>query len=86
MAFEHSLSVALDGFTLHAATRAGGLDGQGREALLNTRHSGGLSISSKTESACVAGPTRHFASTTSERRTRLFIVRVYHQRRERIAR
>ena len=34
MAFEHPLSVALDGFTLHAATRAGGLDAAGREALL----------------------------------------------------
>jgi hypothetical protein len=34
MTFERPLSVALDGFTLHAATRAGGLDGKGREALL----------------------------------------------------
>ena len=34
MAFERPLSVALDGFTLHAATRAGGLDEAGREALL----------------------------------------------------
>jgi putative transposase len=34
MAVERPLSVALDGFTLHAATRAGGLDVQGREALL----------------------------------------------------
>jgi hypothetical protein len=34
MVFERPLSVALDGFTLHAATRAGGLDTQGREALL----------------------------------------------------
>jgi hypothetical protein len=34
MAFERPLCVALDGFTLHAATRAGGLDEQGREALL----------------------------------------------------
>ena len=32
--FERPLCVALDGFTLHAATRAGGLDEQGREALL----------------------------------------------------
>jgi len=34
MVFEGPLCVALDGFTLHAATRAGGLDEQGREALL----------------------------------------------------
>ena len=34
MVFERPLCVALDGFTLHAATRAGGLDQQGREALL----------------------------------------------------
>ena len=34
MVFERPLCVALDGFTLHAATRAGGLDEQGREALL----------------------------------------------------
>jgi hypothetical protein len=34
MAFERPQCVALDGFTLHAATRAGGLDEQGREALL----------------------------------------------------
>ena len=34
MVFERPLCVALDGFTLHAATRAGGGDGQGREALL----------------------------------------------------
>ena len=32
--FEKSLCAALDGFTLHAATRAGALDGEGREALL----------------------------------------------------
>jgi hypothetical protein len=34
MVSERPLCVALDGFTLHAATRAGGLDEQGREALL----------------------------------------------------
>ena len=34
MVFERPLCVALDGFTLHAATRAGGLDEPGREALL----------------------------------------------------
>ena len=34
MVFEGPLCVALEGFTLHAATRAGGLDEQGREALL----------------------------------------------------
>ena len=34
MRFERPLCVALDGFTLHAATRAGGLDAEGREALL----------------------------------------------------
>jgi len=34
MVFERPLCVALDGFTLHAATRAGGLDEAGREALL----------------------------------------------------
>jgi hypothetical protein len=34
MVFERPLCVALDGFTLHAATRAGGLDAPGREALL----------------------------------------------------
>ena len=34
MVFERPLCVALDGFTLHAATRAGGLDAAGREALL----------------------------------------------------
>jgi len=32
--FERPLCVALDGFTLHAATRAGGFDDEGREALL----------------------------------------------------
>ena len=34
MVFERPLCVALDGFTLHAATRAGGRGEQGREALL----------------------------------------------------
>ncbi len=34
MVFERPLCVALDGFTLHAATRAGGGDEPGREALL----------------------------------------------------
>ena len=34
MVFERPLCVALDGLTLHAATRAGGLDEEGREALL----------------------------------------------------
>jgi hypothetical protein len=34
MVFERPLCVALDGFTLHGATRAGGLDEPGREALL----------------------------------------------------
>jgi hypothetical protein len=34
MVFERPLCVALDGFTLHAATRAGGLDAPGREVLL----------------------------------------------------
>lgn len=34
MKFERPLCVALDGFTLHAATRAGGQDPEGREALL----------------------------------------------------
>ncbi|CAN5923895.1 hypothetical protein BH11MYX4_BH11MYX4_40350 [soil metagenome] len=34
MEFERPLCVALDGFTLHAATRAGGLDDAGREGLL----------------------------------------------------
>jgi hypothetical protein len=34
LVFERPLCVALDGFTLHAATRAGGLDETGREALL----------------------------------------------------
>jgi len=34
MRFERPLCVALDGFTLHAATRAGGQDAEGREALL----------------------------------------------------
>jgi hypothetical protein len=34
MVFERPLCVALDGFTLHAATRAGGHDETGREALL----------------------------------------------------
>jgi hypothetical protein len=34
MVFERPLCVALDGFTLHAATRAGGHDDAGREALL----------------------------------------------------
>jgi Putative transposase len=32
--FDKPLCAALDGFTLHAATRAGGLDPEGREALL----------------------------------------------------
>lgn len=34
LAFEGRLCASLDGFTLHAATRAGGLDEPGREALL----------------------------------------------------
>ena len=34
LSFDKPLCVALDGFTLHAATRAGALDGHGREALL----------------------------------------------------
>ena len=34
LAFDKPLCASLDGFTLHAATRAGGLDAQGREALL----------------------------------------------------
>ena len=34
LAYEKLLCAALDGFTLHAATRAGGHDEQGREALL----------------------------------------------------
>ena len=34
MAYEKPLCVSEDGFTLHAATRAGGLDTAGREALL----------------------------------------------------
>ncbi len=33
MTFERPLSVALDGSTRHAATRAGGLDVTGREAI-----------------------------------------------------
>jgi hypothetical protein len=39
MKFEraHGLCVALDGFALHAATRAGRFDEQGREALLTSR-------------------------------------------------
>ncbi len=34
LAYDKPLCASLDGFTLHAATRAGGLDDQGREALL----------------------------------------------------
>ena len=34
LAYDKPLCVSLDGFTLHAATRAGGLDAEGREALL----------------------------------------------------
>jgi hypothetical protein len=34
LSFDKPLCVALDGFTLHAATRAGALDAHGREALL----------------------------------------------------
>ena len=34
LAYDQPLCVSLDGFTLHAATRAGGLDATGREALL----------------------------------------------------
>ena len=34
LAFDKPLCVSLDGFTLHAATRAGGADAEGREALL----------------------------------------------------
>jgi hypothetical protein len=34
MVFERELCVALDGFTLHAATRAGGAHAEGRESLL----------------------------------------------------
>ena len=34
LAYDKPLCASLDGFTLHAATRAGGLDAEGREALL----------------------------------------------------
>ena len=34
LAYDKPLCASLDGFTLHAATRAGGLDPAGREALL----------------------------------------------------
>jgi len=34
LAFDKPLCASVDGFTLHAATRAGGLDGRAREALL----------------------------------------------------
>ena len=34
LAYDKPLCVSLDGFTLHAATRAGALDSAGREALL----------------------------------------------------
>ena len=34
LAYDKPLSASLDGFTLHAATRAGALDQAGREALL----------------------------------------------------
>jgi Putative transposase len=34
LAYDKPLCASLDGFTLHAATRAGGLDPEGREALL----------------------------------------------------
>ena len=34
LAYDKPLCASLDGFTLHAATRAGGLDVEGREALL----------------------------------------------------
>ncbi len=34
LAYDKPLCASLDGCTLHAATRAGGLDGEGREALL----------------------------------------------------
>lgn len=34
LSFDKPLCASLDGFTLHAATRAGGLDAEGREALL----------------------------------------------------
>jgi len=34
LAYDKPLCASLDGFTLHAATRAGGLDASGREALL----------------------------------------------------
>lgn len=34
LTFDKPLCAALDGFTLHAATRAGALDAAGREALL----------------------------------------------------
>ena len=34
LAYDKPLCASLDGFTLHAATRAGGLDAAGREALL----------------------------------------------------
>ena len=34
LAYEKPQCASLDGFTLHAATRAGGLDAEGREALL----------------------------------------------------
>ena len=34
LTYDKALCASLDGFTLHAATRAGGLDAEGREALL----------------------------------------------------
>jgi hypothetical protein len=34
LAYDEPLCASLDGFTLHAATRAGGLDAEGHEALL----------------------------------------------------
>ena len=37
LAYDKPLCASLDGFTLHAATRAGALDPAGREALLRYR-------------------------------------------------
>jgi hypothetical protein len=34
LAYDKPLCASIDGFSLHAATRAGGLDAEGREALL----------------------------------------------------
>ena len=87
--FERHLCVGRDGFTLHAATRAGGADSAGREALLKYILRPPLAqvrlyTGPRARSACASWATkRHslgkFAATadarTSRRRIAVFVIR-----------